>query len=298
MTVEETVSSGSLIRQSGRRRQSDRAEEGRALRSRLRALQQRTAGPEIELNISEVDASDVTYRFRAQLQADGLVESIAERGQQEPVVVRSRQDGRYQLITGFRRVQALRALSVDTVLAFVRTDLSDEDAFALAFLDNQERRTLSDVDRGLAILRYRQYHPDVAMDRIAVRFGLKRSQAYRLLKLTTFPQVLQDAIVDGVVPSTHALAVMAQLRGADDDTIRGWIDRVRNERLSLTRLETLLREVGASDLDDLTLFHTADEGGERRFTFRPVTVVPSNLSQEARTRLIAQLDEVRTQLSE
>ena len=63
----------------------------------------------------------VPARFRSTLAADkvdSIAESIIENGQQTPIQVRLGK-GRYVLVTGFHRLEALRALGEDTVQALV-----------------------------------------------------------------------------------------------------------------------------------------------------------------------------------
>ena len=57
---------------------------------------------------------------------------MARLGQLFPVDVRLRPPDRFQVISGFRRVAALRFLQRDRVLARLHTDLSDEDALLMA----------------------------------------------------------------------------------------------------------------------------------------------------------------------
>jgi ParB-like chromosome segregation protein Spo0J len=63
---------------------------------------------------------------------DGLATDIARLGQLFPIDVRLRPPDRFQIITGFRRVAALRFLQREKVLARLHTDLSDTDAMLMS----------------------------------------------------------------------------------------------------------------------------------------------------------------------
>jgi len=86
------------------------------------------------ISLDRVDDDD-TFRVRdvAEL-ADvaALATDIARLGQLFPVDVRLKPPDRFQVITGFRRVAALRFLHRDKVLARLHTDLSDHDAMLMA----------------------------------------------------------------------------------------------------------------------------------------------------------------------
>ena len=80
----------------------------------------------------DVLAVDDTFALRAVGDIDRLATDIARVGQLEPVDLRAAGEGRFQVLTGFRRVAALRLLQRDKVLARVHGELSDEDALLLA----------------------------------------------------------------------------------------------------------------------------------------------------------------------
>ncbi len=84
---------------------------------------------------------DTTFRLREPTGVPELASAIGRLGQLEPVDVRPlpadvRAGGdaghRFQLVAGFRRVEALRLLQRDTALARVHEGLSDQDAWAVA----------------------------------------------------------------------------------------------------------------------------------------------------------------------
>jgi ParB family transcriptional regulator, chromosome partitioning protein len=86
---------------------------------------------------------DATFRLRPEGDVAGLAQSIARSGQLVPVEVRLRGPGRWQLVTGFRRIAALKLLRRDRVLARLHDDLGDAGALDLALVDDLAHRTLS-----------------------------------------------------------------------------------------------------------------------------------------------------------
>lgn len=75
-----------------------------------------------------------------------LMASIAERGQQTPIEVVPIHHG-YGLISGLRRMEALRRLGQDTVLAFVRKQSSGREKFQAMIDENEIRADLSFYER-------------------------------------------------------------------------------------------------------------------------------------------------------
>ncbi|HEX5747910.1 MAG TPA: ParB N-terminal domain-containing protein [Archangium sp.] len=75
---------------------------------------------------------DTTFQIRPPGELSALATDLARLGQLFPVDVRFKPPDRFQIISGFRRVAALRFLKRDRVLARLHTDLSDEDALLMA----------------------------------------------------------------------------------------------------------------------------------------------------------------------
>lgn len=107
----------------------------------------------VYLPLDELDPDD-TFRLREVGDVSSLAQSIAQVGQLFPVEVRLL-SGRYQLVTGFRRVAALKMLMRKRVLARVHTELSEQEAAILAaadaidsrFLELEELRALEELYR-------------------------------------------------------------------------------------------------------------------------------------------------------
>lgn len=88
-------------------------------------------------------AGDAAFALRSPGEVDRLATDIARVGQLEPVDLRPAGEGRYQVISGFRRVAALRLLQRDKVLARVHEELPDEDALLLALAPAIHQRAIS-----------------------------------------------------------------------------------------------------------------------------------------------------------
>lgn len=108
---------------------------------------------------------DISYMVRDRLsvdetEMDTLVESIRARGQQTPVELVALPDGRYGLISGWRRMTALERLSAetgdaryDTVLALLRKPEQSADAYVAMVEENEIRVGLSYYERARVAMR-------------------------------------------------------------------------------------------------------------------------------------------------
>jgi ParB family chromosome partitioning protein len=99
-----------------------------------------------------LDQIEVQHMCRDRLVLDeddmaALVASIRERGQQTPIEVVRLSDGKFGLISGLRRVEALRALESSHVLALVKKPESSQAAYQAMVEENEIRAPLSFYER-------------------------------------------------------------------------------------------------------------------------------------------------------
>ncbi|ATU96008.1 plasmid partitioning protein RepB (plasmid) [Phyllobacterium zundukense] len=129
---------------------SDDADEAQALREKLASGEH-----VIDIDPDLIDASFIRDRLddTDTVDFEELKTSIEEHGQQVPILVRPnpRNDNRYQVAYGHRRLAALKAIG-RPVKAIAR-DLSDEDLIVAQGKENLERKDLSFIERALFAAR-------------------------------------------------------------------------------------------------------------------------------------------------
>lgn len=130
-----------------------------------------------------------------------LIESIAaEGGNRIPVLVRMNppeQERPYQLLAGSRRRFAVDWLNhngrPELRLQALVVELSDEEAFRLADIENRERSDICDLDRARSYQDAVERYYGGIQSRMAEALGLSNSQLSRLLALAQLPQEIVDA---------------------------------------------------------------------------------------------------------
>ena len=80
-----------------------------------------------------------------------LIQSIKEHGILEPLLVRPRQDGEYELVAGERRLRAVREIGLETVPIAVH-QLDDQQAMQVALIENLQREDLNPIEETEAVL--------------------------------------------------------------------------------------------------------------------------------------------------
>lgn len=167
-----------------------------------------------------------------------LVHSVREFGVLQPVVVRDKGDGTYELIMGERRTRASREAGLTSIPAILR-DTSDEDLLRDALLENLHRSQLNPLEEASA---YQQLLEDfgITQDELAKRIGRSRPQISNTIRLLRLPVPVQQRVAAGVLSAGHARAILTL---EDPEAMERLADKIVNEDLSVRAAESAAKTV-------------------------------------------------------
>jgi ParB family chromosome partitioning protein len=191
--------------------------------------------------------------------ASGLAASIRLQGVLQPVVVRRRREGGFELIAGERRWRAARAAGMPTLPALVR-DVEDKDSLLLGLVENVAREQLSPVEEARAYASLVDEF-ELSLGDVAERVGRSKSGVSNRLRLLELPEEVLWMLARGDLTEGHARAVLAL---QDDDARQRLARRIVKEGLTVRAAE-----------------RAAQNGGARRRP-RKVTAVDRALADRAR----------------
>lgn len=183
-----------------------------------------------------------------------LIHSVREFGVLQPVVVRTNEDGAYELIMGERRTRASRAAGLTSIPAIVR-DTADEDLLRDALLENLHRAQLNPLEEASA---YQQLLEDfgITQEQLAARIGRSRPQISNTIRLLKLPVPVQQRVAAGVLSAGHARAILSL---DDVAAMQRLADKIVNEDLSVRAAEAASKAVDASSAKTV-----APKAGARR----------------------------------
>jgi ParB family chromosome partitioning protein len=165
--------------------------------------------PELaHLAVEQIHANPRQPRRRFDHEATaGLAESIRSQGVVQPVVVRPRPAGGYELIAGERRWRAAREAGVATVPALIR-DVDDRDTLLLSLVENVARENLSPIEeaRGYALLLDEF---ELTLGEVSERAGRSKPAISNKLRLLELPDDVLAMVERGELSEGHARAVLA-----------------------------------------------------------------------------------------
>lgn len=141
-----------------------------------------------------------------------LAESISRLGIIEPLVVRPREDGTFDLIAGERRLTAARRLGLAKVPCIIRR-CSDSEAMSVALVENLQRCDLNPIERALCIRRLVEEF-EVTQSSIGTVLGMSQSSVAHHLKLLSLPGAIRKFIERGDLTMGHG-KVLGRVSGSE-----------------------------------------------------------------------------------
>lgn len=192
-----------------------------------------------EIPLSDIDTNPGQPRLLVdEKRLEELVKSISEHGVIQPVVVRSRDNGRYQLIAGERRWRACIQLGMDKIPALVR-EASDLEASAVALIENIQRENLNPLEEARAYQRLIDQY-GLTQDDVSRRVGKSRPFIANMVRLLNLPEEIMDMVNEGLITAGHARALLAL---PDEEIRRKVAFRVIKKNMTVRQTEEYVREI-------------------------------------------------------
>ncbi len=149
------------------------------------------------------------YQPRKQFSETELVElaqSLKLNGLLQPILVRRKGDGIFELIAGERRLRAAKLAGFEKIPALIR-NCTDQESMVLALVENLQRDDLNPIETA------RAYHRMVnefglTQEAVAQQVGRDRSSIANMLRLTTLPAEIQELVELDQLSMGHAKVIL------------------------------------------------------------------------------------------
>lgn len=168
-----------------------------------------------------------------------LKKSILENGLIQPVTVRRKPQGQYELISGERRLKACREIGFREIPAYIIKVDNDETMLALALIENIQREKLNPIEIGNAYKRLMD-ECHLTQEQIADKVGRDRTTVANTIRLLKLPEEIQQSLIREEITSGHARALinlpnpLLQLEA---------LRKIKENSLSVRKVEHLVKKL-------------------------------------------------------
>ncbi len=193
---------------------------------------------ESKLRINELEPN--REQPRKQFNEDALqdlAESIKQHGVLQPILVQKRENY-YEIIAGERRWRAAKIAGLKEVPVIIK-DFTEQEIVEVALIENIQREDLNPIEEALAYKRLLEdYH--LKQDEVAERVSKSRSAVTNSMRLLKLDERVQQMVIDDMISSGHARALIAINDGEKQYTVAM---KIFDERLSVRETESYIRNL-------------------------------------------------------
>ena len=154
-----------------------------------------------------------------------LTASLKQSGLLQPILVRRKGDGIYELISGERRWRAAKEAGLETIQSVIR-NCGDEESVVLALVENLQRADLNPMEMARAYHRMMNEF-GLTQDIIARRVGCERSSIANIIRLIQLPSEIQQLIESNQLSLGHAKVILG---------LTGQIEQLRVAQLAVSKV--------------------------------------------------------------
>lgn len=196
----------------------------------------------VQLHISDVEPNRKQPRKHFDENAlMELAESIGMHGLLEPIAVRRKENGYYEIIAGERRWRASRMAGLNTIPAIVK-EIGDEEAALLALIENLQREDLNPVEEAAGyrdlIERY-----NLTQEEAAKKVGKSRANVANLMRILKHPASVLSMVESGTLSYGHARALLPLAERMSEKEVLSVAEKVAEEDLSVRQTEALVKKL-------------------------------------------------------
>lgn len=136
-----------------------------------------------------------------------LADSIKQNGLLQPITVRKRQGGGFEIIAGERRWRAAQIAGLHEVPALIKT-IGDKEALQLAIIENVQREDLDPIEEAESYQRLMTEF-NFSQQEVAEKVGKERSTVANSLRLIQLPNELKEMLAEKLLSVGHAKTLLS-----------------------------------------------------------------------------------------
>lgn len=167
-----------------------------------------------------------------------LARTIHTHGIIQPIVVRTMENGDYEIIAGERRYRAMKSLQWVEVPAIIR-EMSDKETASVALIENLQREELTAIEEAQAFQQLLELH-ELTQEALAQRLGKGQSTVANKLRLLKLPEQIKESILKREISERHARALVPL---KNEELQLQLLEEIKEQDYNVRQLEQRIREI-------------------------------------------------------
>lgn len=192
----------------------------------------------VQLKVEEIVPNE--YQPRTQFDDEKikeLAQTLQTHGMIQPIVVRKKDESKYEVIAGERRLRAAKSLGWETISAIIR-NLTDTETASVALIENIQREELSVIEEAQAYVQLLKMH-SLTQEALAQRLGKSQSTIANRIRLLSLPEQIKQALMDRQITERHARALM---KLKDEQLQLKFFQKIVDDQLNVRETDELIKQ--------------------------------------------------------
>jgi ParB/RepB/Spo0J family partition protein len=213
--------------------------------------------------IEKIDVASNIRKTFDPVKLQQLTDSVREHGVNQPILLRPSEsaEGRYELISGARRIKASQAAGLKEIPAMVKDYTGDRAGIAQA-IENLQREDISPLDEAYGFKALVDAN-EFTVKQLADQLDKSEEYVYRAIRLLQLPPPAIEALQAGEISAAHG----HQLLRLSQQEAEAWLGRAKN--MTAAQLKYRLDEDAGTDLEKATFPKNKPYAGENACTLCP-----------------------------
>ena len=159
---------------------------------------------EIEIDLIDLNPFQPRTNFNI-FELEQLTSSIEKLGLIQPITVK-KNENRYTLISGERRLRAFQKLSKKSIPAYIRL-ANDQESLEMALVENIQRKNLDPIEIAISYSRLTE-ELKISHDEMSKRVGKDRTTITNYIRLLKLDPIIQSGLRDNFISMGHGRALI------------------------------------------------------------------------------------------
>ncbi|MFZ1291698.1 MAG: ParB/RepB/Spo0J family partition protein [Melioribacteraceae bacterium] len=193
--------------------------------------------------LAKIDVENISpnpFQPRIEFDAESLNElkkSILQNGLIQPITVRRISENRYELISGERRLRAVKEIGYKTIPAYIIIVESKEAMLALALIENIQREKLNPIEIAHAYKRLID-ECNLSQEEVSEKVGKDRTTITNTIRLLKLPIEIQNCLIKDEISAGHARAL---INIYDERLQLQILEKIKRDNLSVRKVEQIVK---------------------------------------------------------
>lgn len=190
---------------------------------------------EVDINLVQPNPNQPRTNFKKD-ELEELASSIERNGLLQPILVRTMEDGTYQIIAGERRWQACKSIGMKKVPVRVR-EADENEVLELALIENIQRSDLNPIEEAYGYKRIME-RQNLTQAELAQMLSKGRSTIANALRLLDLPEDAQQLLFEEKITAGHARAILSL---SSKEARQKLTEKMIAEKISVREAENIAR---------------------------------------------------------